>query len=177
MKKYCLTMSLAALLALTAPVFAQSPQALEAALSDMRIACAAAPSTVCASRAAALLDADGDGGVTREEMTAGVHRMRVEAQSNASTLNESERLMIAIAVAALDRAGPLEVFGRFDANRDGRVDRAEMFADFRLDQRPFDKLVADPQAVDWPAFTARFGETGKLFLPLLLAAGEKSGAR
>lgn len=183
MNRNGLAISMAALLSMTGAALAQSapaaPNALEVALTEMRVAYEAAPSAVCAGRAAALFDANGDGGVTRDEMVAGTHRMRVEAQSASSAFNDSERLMVALAVAALDRAGPDQVFAGFDANGDGRVDRAEMFADFRLDQRPFNQLVADPGAVDWPAFAARFGETGKLFLPLLLAAGGGSaqGAR
>ena len=78
---------------------------------------------------------------------------------------------LAIAIAAIDSAGLDSVFAGFDANRDGGIDRAELFADFRLDQRPFAEIVADPAAVDWQRFAGRFGETGRLFLPLLLNAG------
>jgi hypothetical protein len=178
MKRSVLACSMTALVALTATAMAQqSPKALEAALADMRVACDAAPSAVCANRAAALFDADGDGSVSRDEMAAGTHRMRVAAQSVSSPFNDGERLMVALAMAALDRAGPQQVFDGFDANGDGRLDRAEMFADFRLDQRPFNQLVADPEAVDWPGFAARFGETGKLFLPLLPVAGSARDAR
>jgi hypothetical protein len=146
--------------------------ALGNALGEMRVACAHAPSTVCASRAAALFDRNGDGGVGRSELAEARRSMVAEAQAQSSGLNDTERGMVALAVAAFDSAGLDTVFAEFDANRDGRIDRAEMFADFRLDERPFHKVAGDPEAVDWPSLADRFGETGRMFLPLLLAAGK-----
>ena len=142
------------------------------ALAEMRVACERAPSTVCASRAAALFDRNGDGGVDRDELTDARRSMVAEAQAQSSGLNDTERGLVALAVAAFDSAGLDTVFAGFDADRDGRIDRAEMFADFRLDERPFHRVAADAESVDWPALANRFGETGRMFLPLLLAAGK-----
>ena len=147
---------------------------LGAALGEMRLACAHAPSPVCASRAAALFDRNGDGGVARNELAVARQSMLDEAQAKKSGLTDTERGMVALAIAALDSAGLDAVFAGFDANRDGRVDRAEMFADFQLDKRPFAAVAADPGSVDWPALANRFGETGRMFLPLLLAAGKSA---
>jgi hypothetical protein len=161
-----------ALAALATAALAAAPVAtgLAGALAELRVACASAPAAVCADRAAALFDGNRDGGVSRDELAAAQQRLRGEAQAKESVLNDQERLLVAVALAALDRAGPETVFAGFDANGDGRLDRAELFADFRLDKRPFATLVGDPKAVDWQRFAGRFGETGKLFLALLPAA-------
>jgi hypothetical protein len=164
---------LAALAALPAEALIAAPadETLGVAFGDMRIACARAPSAVCANRVTALLDGNGDGRIVPAELDETRRRALAEARQKQTGLTDSDRGMVAIAIAAIDSAGLDTVFAGFDANRDGGIDRGELFADFRLDNRPFAEIVNDPQAVDWPGFADRFGETGRMFLPLLLKAG------
>ena len=152
-------------------IAAPADDSLGVAFGEMRIACARAPSAVCANRVTALLDGNGDGRIVPAELGETRRRALAEARQKQTGLTDSDRGMVAIAIAAIDSAGLDTVFAGFDANRDGGIDRGELFADFRLDTRPFAEIVKDPEAVNWPGFADRFGETGRMFLPLLLNAG------
>ena len=152
------------------PTSADGGPTLANAIETMRIACERAPSVVCTNRAAALFDDNGDGGIDRSEFDNGRRQMVAEARKKQSVLTVEEIGTVAIAAAVLDNVGVDEIFNGFDENKDNRIDRAEMFADFRLDARPFGELVTDPEAVDWQSFANRFGRTGQLFLPVLKGA-------
>jgi hypothetical protein len=135
----------------------------------LRDVCAQQPARTCTRRVSSFLDRDNDARVSLEE----VKTVRAEAQSTARDRNAAisgiERSSISIGLLALPSANLPTVFANFDTDRDGGLSEDELFADFRLDQRPLAKIVADPDGVDWGAFAARFGEIGLFLLDLLPA--------
>jgi hypothetical protein len=165
-----LTIFFAAAFALPGPAGAADGDRFGALFGELRAVCANPPAGACADRVVAFLDTDGDGSVERRELEAVRLLARAEMRQPKSGLSNNERGAIALALMALESAGSGAVFSGFDQDGDGRVGRAEIFADFRLDRRPFNAVVADPDAVDWQAFADRFGKSGRLFLPLLTAS-------
>lgn len=133
----------------------------------LRSVCAKAPARHCAGAIGAYLDADADGGVELAEVERARERARRAAGDEASSLNSVERSLVAVALAVLVYADLPKVFANFDADADGRLSQAELFADFRLDRRPFKDVIADPDAVDWKRFAARFGKVGFLITDLV----------
>ena len=79
-----------------------------------------------------------------------------------------------VVLMVLKQTGLPKLFDSFDADGDGALTRAELFADFRFDKRPFAKLAADPSAVDWATFGKRFGPIGALLASLLRPAPRRS---
>ena len=136
----------------------------------LRDVCAQQPSRTCTRRVSSFLDRDNDDRVSLQE----VETVRAQAQSTARDRNSAisgiERTSISIGLLALPRANLPAVFANFDTDRDGGLSEDELFADFRLDQRPLARIVADPNGVDWTAFAMRFGEVGLFLLKLLPAS-------
>jgi hypothetical protein len=131
----------------------------------LRPVCTKAPSSDCAGAIGAYLDSNANGGVELAEIEGAQDRARRAARDEESSLNSAERSMIAVALMVFKHAGLRKVFTNFDA--DGRLSQAELFADFRLDQRPFKDVIADRDGVDWKRFAARFGTVGFLITDLL----------
>lgn len=141
----------------------------------LRSACARAPAATCAGAIGAYLDSDADGGIELREVERARDRARRAARDEKSALNSVERSLIAVALMVFKHAGLPEVFANFDADADGRLSQAELFADFRLDRRSFKDVIADPDAVDWKRFAGRFGKVGFLITDLLPSSHRKKG--
>ncbi|MDH3239465.1 MAG: hypothetical protein OEO83_02245 [Alphaproteobacteria bacterium] len=136
-------------------------------IKALRPTCARAPSADCASAVAAYLDTNGNGRVEFGELQRALAQAGRSVGDKGSALNGIERNLTVVALMAVRYAGAAEVFANFDANRDGSLSTAELFADFRIDRRPFGQIVKDPKAVDWKRFAGRFGKVGFLITDLL----------
>ncbi len=145
-------------------------------IGQLRAVCDRPPASSCADRVFAFFDTNGDGGVSRREFEAVRLMARAAMRQPPADISQSEHGMIAIALFVLESVGSGAVFAGFDGDSDGRIARTEMFADFHLDKRSFNDVVADPATVDWQAFAKRFGKSGDLFLPLLTTAGNGQAA-
>jgi hypothetical protein len=136
-------------------------------VKSLRPTCARAPSADCVTAVSAYLDANGNGRVEYSELQRALTDAGKAVGDKGSALNGIERNLTAVALLALRYAGPAQVFANFDANRDGGLSTEELFADFRIDRRPFGKIVKDPKAVNWKRFAGRFGKVGYLITDLL----------
>lgn len=136
-------------------------------IKSLRPTCARAPSAHCVSAVSAYLDANGNGRVEFRELQRALAQAGKSAGDKGSALNGIERNLTVVGLLAMRYAGPAQVFANFDANRDGGLSTEELFADFRIDRRPFGKIVKDPKAVDWKRFAGRFGKVGYLITDLL----------
>jgi len=133
----------------------------------LRDVCALEPARACTKQVSSFLDGDNDSQVSLRE----IEHVHAQAKSTVkrrdSSLSTTERNLISIGLLALPHANLATIFARFDADADGGLSEDELFADFELDQRPLDKIISDPDGVDWKAFAARFGKIGFLVLDLL----------
>jgi len=165
--------ALLSVILLAAAATARPAAPFDAFVAGLRSVCARPPASACATAITAYLDANRDGGVELAEIEAARAGARRAAGDEASTLNSAERSLIAVALAVFAYADLPKAFANFDADGDGRLSKAEMFADFRLDKRSFRDVVADPDGVDWTRFAARFGKVGALITDLVPPRGRK----
>ena len=135
----------------------------------LRDVCSQQPARSCTGRVSAFLDSDNDNRITLQEVQAVRAAAQTTVRDKASGLNGAERTSVWVGLLALPTANIATVFANFDSDRDGSLSEAELFADFRLDQRPLAKIVADPDSVNWTALATRFGEIGLFLLKLLPA--------
>ena len=133
----------------------------------LRDVCAEQPARACTGRVSSFLDSDKDKRVSLREFEAVRGDAKSAVSKKNSSLSTTERNMISIALLAFQQVKLADVFGKFDSNNDGGLSEGELFADFKLDQRPMAKIVADDNGVDWQSLAARFGEVGFLLLDLL----------
>lgn len=76
-----------------------------------------------------------------------------------SSLGPRTRGAVMLGMLLADGVGAPRLHAAFDADGNGRVSRAELLADVRLDSRPLGTVLADPHAVD------RAGLARRLDLP------------
>jgi len=132
--------------------------------------CITAPARSCVDRLWPFADRNRDGVLDLGEVQA----LETDAGAWARTVDRSrkdpERDTTLVVLMVLRQTGLPKVFDGFDADRDGALTRAELFADFRFDKRPFARLAADPSAVDWVTFGNRFGPIGALLASMMRPA-------
>lgn len=136
--------------------------------------CVTAPARSCVNRLWPFADRNRDGALDLGEVQALEKDAGAWAQTVDRKRNDPERDTTLIVLMVLKQTGVPKVFDSFDADRDGALTPAELFADFRLDKRPFAKLAADPSAVNWASFGNRFGPIGTLLASLLRPAPRRS---
>lgn len=166
---------LAAALATAMPVLAASAQdgnGFERFYGIAKAYCAKAPAKSCIDRLWRIADANRDGVLNLAEVQALDAQARFWAQSGDGSRPSRERNTTLVVLMVLKQAGLPQVFDRFDTDRDGTLTRAELFADFKFDKRPFPKLVADRSAVNWDRLGPRFGPIGTLLASLVKPAPE-----
>jgi hypothetical protein len=146
---------------------AEAANPFGAFIQGLRPVCARAPAADCAAAVGRFLDANGNGRIELKELEQAQSAAGRSIADTGSGLNAIERNMTFVGLMVMKHAGLPQVFANFDANGDGVLSRAELFADFRIDRRPFGAIVKDPKAVDWKAFAARFGKVGYLITGLL----------
>jgi hypothetical protein len=136
-------------------------------ITGLRSACAKPPASRCAAAINGYLDTDASGRIELRELEAAREQAKLSIRNKPSPLSGMERNIIAVGLMIINHAELAKVFANFDANGDGGLTSAEMFADFRMDRRPFRAIVKDPNAVNWKAFAARFGKVGFLITGLV----------
>lgn len=86
-----------------------------------------------------------------------------------------QRTGTAIGLLIVDTIGIPNIFAGLNTSGNGKLSRAELVRDIKLDQRPLGAVLADPKAVDRKAIAARVGR----FAPIvnsMLGGEEKEGA-
>ena len=136
--------------------------------------CATAPAQSCVDRLWPFADRNRDGVLDLGEVQALEKDAGAWAQTVDRKRKDPERDTTLVVLMVLKQTGLPKLFDSFDADGDGALTRAELFADFRFDKRPFAKLAADPSAVDWATFGKRFGPIGALLASLLRPAPPRS---
>jgi hypothetical protein len=127
--------------------------------------CVHAAATRCFETAFDLVDADGDDRLTRAELDALRRDANAWFVAERDGLTVNEQTAVALGLATLNTAGVDRLVAAYDADGDGALDREEVTADVRLDERPLPQLVRDGAAVDWEAVRGRLGALAGALLP------------
>ena len=111
----------------------------------------------CVARAWGFADADGNGGLSLEELEVLRTDVEVWAIWRQAQLAVHERSGIAFGLWLVDSIGLEYLHGAYDADGDGLISRSELLADVHLDERPIGTVLLDPVAVDHAAIARRLG--------------------
>jgi len=154
-------------IAMAAATPAAAQDAFTGFITGLRDVCADEPARACTARVTSYLDIDNDKRVSLAEFETVRDLAKTAVANGEKDLSTAERNLISIGLLTLQHAKLDKVFAKFDGDGDGGLSEQEMFADFRVDQRPFGDIVADPDSVDWTTFASRFGKVGFLVIDLL----------
>lgn len=164
-------------LALAGPALAAERRPVEADVASVaRFIDAAGP--VCQRRPAAscidagwrFADADGDDRLDAGELRRRYRDFVAWFGAAEASLDANSQAMLALGLWMTSIVGIDDLVASYDADRDGRLTRAEALADVTLDDRPLGRLLLDPKSVDRAAFTKRLGTAGPFLMGLFGAA-------
>lgn len=119
--------------------------------------CQYQPAAACVEAAWRFADQDGDQGLSVAELQDVRDGLRAWAVWRADDLTATERSAFALGFLVVDGLGVERLHGLYDVDRDGLVDRDELLADLRLDERPLGETLLDGEALDRAALAARLG--------------------
>lgn len=68
-----------------------------------------------------------------------------------------EKRGVLLGLILVEAVGLPRLVESFDTGADGRLTRAELLSDLRMDDRPLGEILSDSQAVDWAALRGRLG--------------------
>jgi hypothetical protein len=119
--------------------------------------CLHRPAAACVETGWAFADRDEDQGLSLVELEEVRNELRSWTQWRADDLHPMERSLLALGFVVVDGLGLERLHGVFDQDGDGLVDRDELLADVRLDERPLGEILLDREAVDRAAIAARLG--------------------
>jgi hypothetical protein len=119
--------------------------------------CLQRPAAACVEVGWAFADRDADQGLSLVELEELRDELRAWAQWRADDLYPTERSLLALGFLLVDGLGIERLHALHDRDGDGLVDRAELLADVRLDERPLGEVLLDREAVDRAAIAARLG--------------------
>lgn len=127
--------------------------------------CRAEPAERCVDLGFQFADDDGDRGISLGELRRVRDALEAWASWRRPRLARDERAGIAFGLALVDAVGLEALLASYDQDNDGRLDRAELLADLRLDERPLGEILLDPAAVDRAAVARRMGRLAPLLDP------------
>jgi hypothetical protein len=119
--------------------------------------CLERPAAACIEVGWAFADRDRDQGLSVVELEEVRDRLRAWARWRADDLHATERSLLALGFVVVDGLGIERLHGLYDQDGDGLIDRDELLADVRLDERPLGEVLLDREAVDRAAIAARLG--------------------
>jgi hypothetical protein len=150
--------AVAVLAAGTARAAAEPPiVAFDRFITESNPVCQFGRAADCLDLAWRFADADGNLGLSLEELRAVRTDLEVWAIWRQADLAAQERSGIAIGLWLVDAVGLDYLHAVYDADGDGLISRAELLADVRLDERPIAAVLLDPEAVDHAAIGRRLG--------------------
>jgi hypothetical protein len=148
-----------ALAAATAQAVAPEPPivAFDRFIADSNPVCQFGRAADCIDLAWRFADADGNHGLSVDELQAIRTDVEVWAIWRQADLAARERSGIAMGLWLVDAVGLEYLHAAYDADGDGLISRTELLADVELDERPIGAVLLDPAAVDHAAIGRRLG--------------------
>lgn len=137
-------------------------QAFDSFMTQSNPVCQKQSSHRCVDIGWRFADRDRDGTLTLQEVQAVRADMGEWLLWKGGAVPPRERANVAMGLMVVDSAGLPAVFTSYDANGDGRLTKAELFADVRLDDRPLGQVLSDEKSVDRQRFAQRLGPMSKL---------------
>jgi hypothetical protein len=119
--------------------------------------CLDRPAAACVEKGFAFADRNEDQGLSVVELEEVRDELRAWAQWRADDLYPTERSLLALGFVVVEGVGIERLHALYDEDADGLLDRAELLADVRLDERPLGEILLDPDAVDRAAIATRLG--------------------
>jgi len=119
--------------------------------------CMEKPSTDCAERNFAFLDADGDGALALEELEAAHERLLAWHEAHAAELAAVDRNALNLGLWIVGLVGVEQLFTAYDLDGSGGLSLEEATADLHLDDRPLPELVVSADAINWSGIKQRLG--------------------
>jgi hypothetical protein len=119
--------------------------------------CLYQPAAECVDAAWLFADQDGDHGLSVAELQEVRDGLRAWAVWRTDDLTATERSLLALGFLVVDGLGVQRLHALYDVDQDGLVDRDELLADVRLDERPLGEVLLDGEALDRAALAARLG--------------------
>jgi hypothetical protein len=167
--------AVAVLAAGTARAAAPEPPivAFDRFISESNPVCQFGRAADCLDLAWRFADADGNQGLSVDELQALRTDVEVWAIWRQADLAAHERSGIAMGLWLVDVVGLEYLHAAYDTDGDGLVSRTELLADVELDERPIGAVLLDPQAVDHAAIGRRLGLPPSMLDRLPLDQGEE----
>jgi hypothetical protein len=119
--------------------------------------CEHRPAAACVEAGWAFANRDDDRGLSVVELEELRDELMAWTQWRADDLQPTERSLLVLGFVVVDGVGLERLHGLYDQDADGLVDRDELLADVRLDERPLGEVLLDPEAVDRAAIAVRLG--------------------
>jgi hypothetical protein len=119
--------------------------------------CLHRPAASCVEVGWAFANRNEDQGLSVVELEEVRDELRAWAHWRADDLHATERSLLALGFVVVDGLGMERLHALYDQDGDGLVDRGELLADVRLDERPLGEVLLDREAVDRAAIAARLG--------------------
>jgi hypothetical protein len=142
-------------------------QAFDTFITQSNPVCQKQSSHRCVDMGWRFADRDGDGTLTLQEITAVRSDMGEWLLWKGVAIPARERANVAMGLMVVDSAGLPMLFQSYDANGDGRLTKAELLADVKLDERPLGQVLTDERSVNRKQFSQRLGPMSKLAEALL----------
>ncbi|MGH6920389.1 MAG: hypothetical protein ACREJ0_22110, partial [Geminicoccaceae bacterium] len=110
--------------------------------------CLDRPAAACVEVGWAFADRNEDQGLSLVELEGVRDGLRAWAVWRADDIYATERSLLALGFLVVDGLGIDRLHALYDEDQDGLVDRDELLADVRLDERPLGEVLLDREAVD-----------------------------
>jgi len=127
--------------------------------------CHAAPAPDCVEAAFAAVDVDASDRLETAELEALDRQFTAWYGARREQLVPEERIAIGVGIAVVDAVGVSTIVDAYDTNGDGALDRREVTADVRLDERPLPQAFAAGDLVDWDGLRNRLGALVGALIP------------
>jgi len=137
--------------------------------------CSYKPSLECVNTGWQFADANKDGYLELSEVMA-VRAAFVDwVEWKSPAMPASQRTGVAIGMLVLDTIGLDNIFAGLNSSGSGKLSRAELLADVKLDSRPLGDVLSDPNAVDRKALAKRVGKFAPIVNSMLGGEDKEDG--